>query len=81
VAEFTMVQYGQEVFWPVGLDGKYRMSGQGQAQAGYWEDAQTFIIKVFDIGQLTRRFHFDGSRLEVTIPEVNMTLKCQIRNP
>ncbi len=76
-----MVRNGQETSSPVGLDGKYRLDVQGTAQSGYWEDAQTFILEVFDIGQLTRRFHFDGDRLEVTVPEINLTLKCQVQNP
>jgi hypothetical protein len=80
-AEFTMVRNGQESSSPVGLDGKYRLDAQGTASAGYWEDAQTFILKIFDIGQLTRRLHFDGQRLEVTVPEINLTIKCQMQNP
>ena len=81
VAEFSLVRYGQEVLWPVGLDGKYRLSDQGLAQAGYWEDSQTFVLQVFDIGQLTRRFHFDADRLEVSIPEAGLTLECKVQNP
>lgn len=80
VGEFAMVRNGQETASPVGLDGKYRLDAQGTAQTGYWQDAQTFILEVFDIGQLTRRFRFDGTRLEVTVPEINLTLKCQVQN-
>jgi CubicO group peptidase (beta-lactamase class C family) len=78
---FSMVRYGQETFSPVGLDGKYRLDSQGTAQSGYWEDSQTFILEVFDIGQLTRRLHFDANRLDFTVPEINLTLKCQVQNP
>jgi len=78
---FSMVRYGQETSSPVGLDGKYLLDSQGTAQTGYWEDSQTFILEVFDIGQLTRRFHFDADRLEVTVPEINLTIKCQVQNP
>jgi hypothetical protein len=76
-----MVRNGQETASPVGLDGKYRLDAQGTAQIGYWQDPQTFILEVFDIGQLTRRFHFDANRLEVTVPEINLTLNCQTQNP
>jgi hypothetical protein len=78
---FSMVRNGQETTSPVGLDGKYRLDSQGTAQSGYWEDSQTFILEVFDIGQLTRRLHFDADRLEVTVPEINLTVKCQVQNP
>jgi CubicO group peptidase (beta-lactamase class C family) len=78
---FSMVRNGQETSSPVGLDGKYRLDSQGTAQSGYWEDSQTFILEIFDVGQLTRRFHFDADRLEVTVPEINLTLKCQVQNP
>ena len=81
VGVFSMVRNGQETSSPVGLDGKYRLDSQGTAQSGYWEDSQTFILEVFDIGQLTRRFHFNADRLEVTVPEINLTLNCQTQNP
>jgi CubicO group peptidase (beta-lactamase class C family) len=81
VGVFSMVRYGQETSSPIGLDGKYRLDSQGTAQLGYWEDSQTFILEIFDIGQLTRRIHFDADRLEVTVPEINLTLKCQVQNP
>jgi CubicO group peptidase (beta-lactamase class C family) len=80
-AVFSMVRNGQQTTSPVGLDGRYRLDVQGTASAGYWEDAQTFILEFFDIGQLTRRLHFDGKRLEVTVPEINLTLNCQTQNP
>ncbi len=78
---FSMVRNGQETSSPIGLDGKYRLDSQGTAQSGYWENSQTFILEVFDIGQLTRRFHFDASQLEVTVPEINLTIECQVQNP
>jgi CubicO group peptidase (beta-lactamase class C family) len=78
---FSMVRNGQETSSPFGLDGKYRLDSQGTAQYGYWEDTQTFILEIFDIGQLTRRLHFNGDSLEVTIPEINLVLKCQVQNP
>jgi CubicO group peptidase (beta-lactamase class C family) len=78
---FSMVRNGQETSSPVGLDGKYRLDSQGTAQSGYWEDSETFILEIFDIGQLTRRLHFNADRLEVTVPEINLTLKCAVQNP
>jgi hypothetical protein len=81
VGVFSMVRNGQETTSPVRLDGKYRLDSQGTAQFGYWEDLQTFILDFFDIGQLTRKLHFDADKLDVTVPEINLTLKCQGQNP
>jgi CubicO group peptidase (beta-lactamase class C family) len=78
---FSMLRNGQETTSPIGLDGKYLLDSQGTAHSGYWEDSQTFILEVFDIGQLTRWFHFDADRLDVTVPEIDLTLKCQVQNP
>jgi hypothetical protein len=80
VAEMYMGQSGRDFIWDIGLDGKYRMAPEGLTR-GYWEDPQTFIIQLFDIGTRTRRLHFDGDRLEVGIPEAGLTLKCQVQNP
>jgi hypothetical protein len=80
-ASLSLTQYGVESVWPVGLDGKYRLSSQGQAQRGYWENPRTFVLEIFDIGQLTRRLNFTGDRLEVEVPEVGLTLLCQVQNP
>jgi CubicO group peptidase (beta-lactamase class C family) len=78
---FFLVMNGQEFNWPIGLDGTYRMSADGQETSGYWKDKETFVINLFDIGQQTRLFHFTGNDLEVTIPELEMTLACHVQNP
>ncbi len=80
-ASLSLTQYGVEAIWPVGLDGKYRLSPQGQGQRGTWESSQVFILEIFDIGQLTRRLIFDNGSLEVEIPEVEMTLQCRVQTP
>ncbi len=76
-AGISLRRHGQEIFWPVGLDGKYRIASDGQAQSGFWEDERTFVLNIFDIGQLTRTLHFDGKNLEVGIPELGMNLSCR----
>jgi hypothetical protein len=81
VAGFSMVQYGQDVYWPIGLDGKYREAADGQAQVGYWEDADTFVIEIFDVGQLTRKLSFDGNKLQVNVPEIDFNIDCQVESP
>jgi CubicO group peptidase (beta-lactamase class C family) len=67
---------GQDVFWPVGLDGKYEQAADGQESSGYWVDESTFVLNIFDVGQLTRSFHFAGENLEIIIPESGLTLSC-----
>jgi CubicO group peptidase (beta-lactamase class C family) len=69
-----LTQSGMKSAWPIGLDGQYRISEQGQAQRGYWEGNNTFNLEIFDIGRLRRRFLFRDDRLEVEMPEVSMTL-------
>jgi CubicO group peptidase (beta-lactamase class C family) len=76
-AGISLRMNSQDIFWPVGLDGRYRMATYGQATSGYWEDEQTFVLNIFDIGQLTRTLHFDGENLEIGIPERGMTLACK----
>jgi CubicO group peptidase (beta-lactamase class C family) len=80
-AGFSLRMNGQDIFWPVGLDGNYRMADDGQATSGFWEDEQTFVLNIFDIGQLTRKLSFNGSNLQVSIPEVQLNIECQIRTP
>ena len=76
-AKFTVIQHGQESVSPIGLNGTYLLSPVGAAQRGYWKDSQTFILEVFDVGQLTRLLHYDGDSLKVEIPEAQLTLECQ----
>ena len=74
-------QYGMKAAWPAGLDGSYRLSAQGQAQRGYWEDEKTFSLEIFDIGVVVRRFIFEGDQLQVVVPEIPITVQCQVQNP
>jgi hypothetical protein len=48
---------------------------------GYWLDAQTFVLELFDIGQLTRRLHFNSEGLQVTIPEAELPIDCLVQAP
>jgi hypothetical protein len=49
------VQYGQNVFGPLGWMGKYRVAADGQAQAGYWQDDDTFVMKSLTPDSLPER--------------------------
>jgi CubicO group peptidase (beta-lactamase class C family) len=80
-AEMSLQMNGQDILWPVGLDGKYRMATDGQATSGFWQDDQTFVLNIFDVGQLTRKLIFSESNLEVSIPEVQMNIACRLQTP
>ena len=70
---------GDNEVWVIGLDGKYRVSTvSGEAVRGYWQDAQTFIVSTFEDGLLDYKLHFDGERVEVTAPQVGLSLKGHI---
>jgi hypothetical protein len=59
---------GQDLTWPIGLDGKYRMEPNGRSLRGYWSDPQTFMLMLFENGLSTFQFHFDGDQLVLTTP-------------
>lgn len=80
-ATLYLTRYGVEMVWPVGLNGRYRLSTEGQGQRGYWRDAQTFIFETFDIGHLTRQLNFEGDHLELVIPEAGLSITCHVQNP
>jgi len=67
--------------WPIGLDGKYRLSSEGQGLRGYWADPQTFALEIFDIGQSTYQLHFEDNRVEFSSPELGLRFEGQIENP
>lgn len=66
--EATMIVKGRYDLntWPVGLDGTYRQTLDGRAMRGYWSDDRTFVIEMFDIGQLTYFARFEADRLALT---------------
>jgi hypothetical protein len=70
---------GNEVTWKIGLDGQYRQSPEGALQRGYWRDAQTFVIEVFDVGMDTRTFTFTDDQLVVKAS--GMTIEGRMENP
>jgi hypothetical protein len=72
---------GVDVIWPIGLDGKYRLSPIGQGLRGYWADPQTLVIEVFEDGLSTRRLRFENDRVEITSPELGLRLEGQTSSP
>ena len=78
-ATMCMKRQGNDVIWPIGLDGKYRLSSDGLGLRGYWEDPQTFVIEVFDVGLSTLRLHFEDGRVLIDSP--GMKFEGQMENP
>ena len=74
-----MKRMGSDVIWPIGLDGKYRLSSEGLELRGYWENPQTLVIEIFDNGLSTLRFQFEADRLLVESP--GMRLEGHVKNP
>jgi CubicO group peptidase (beta-lactamase class C family) len=70
-----------EEIWTIGLDGKYRISPNGQAIRGHWTDPNTFILDVFEDGLVTYKFHFDGKRVQVSSPGLGLEFEGQIETP
>lgn len=68
---------GTDMVLPIGLDGRYRLSAEGTGFRGYWEEPQVFHFEAFDIGVVSRQAHFDGDRLELSLPEADLTVSCQ----
>ena len=69
----------KEVTWKIGLDGQYRQSPEGSLQRGYWKDAQTFVIEVFDVGMENRIFTFTDDR--VLVDASGLIIEGKMENP
>jgi CubicO group peptidase (beta-lactamase class C family) len=78
-ASFYLDLLGKEVTWKIGLDGQYRQSPEGALQRGYWRDAQTFVVEVFDVGMDTRVFTFADD--QVVVDASGMTIEGKQENP
>jgi CubicO group peptidase (beta-lactamase class C family) len=66
---------GEET-WPIGLQGAFRFTADGQAVRGYWSDENTFVLSIFDIGQQTYVARFEGSGLILTSQNVAGTFEA-----
>ena len=66
--------------WPIGLNGEYRVAPNGYALRGYWQDSQTFILEIFDIGQMTYQLHFEDDRLLLEAPLYGIKAEGQVEN-
>ena len=80
-ATLYMTLEGREVIWPIGLDGKYRLSPTGQGLRGYWADLQTFVIELFEDGLRILRLRFEEERVEISSPELGFSFEGRIQDP
>jgi hypothetical protein len=69
--------FGQDLVWEIGMDGHYRQSPAGDALLGYWEDANTFHLEIFDLGTQNFQAKFQRDSLQVISNEVDLTISCQ----
>jgi CubicO group peptidase (beta-lactamase class C family) len=70
--------FGQDMVWEIGLDGRYRqLSPSGDALIGYWQDAQTFRLEVFDIGTQIFLAKFQEDSIQIILEEANLTIVCK----
>jgi CubicO group peptidase (beta-lactamase class C family) len=67
---------GADEVWNIGLRGHYLLTSNGTGFRGYWMDAQSFYFEVFNIGWVSRRAVFNGDRLEIILPEAELTIAC-----
>jgi CubicO group peptidase (beta-lactamase class C family) len=82
--QFKRFSAPDTVSWPIGLDGVYRQSPEGQWLRGSWADPETFVFEMFDayeIGRDTFRLHFEEDRLEVSSPEQALMFEGEIGTP
>jgi hypothetical protein len=80
-ATLYMTLEGLDVIWPIGLDGKYRLSPTGQGLRGYWADLQTFVIELFEDGLSTLRLRFEEDRVDINSPELGFGFEGRIQDP
>jgi hypothetical protein len=73
---------GQDLVWEIGLDGHYRqLAPAGDALLGYWEDANTFHLEIFDLGTQIFQAQFQGDSLQVISKEADLIIPCKVSTP
>jgi CubicO group peptidase (beta-lactamase class C family) len=78
-ATMYLKRQGSNVIWKIGLDNKYRLSSDGLELRGYWEDSQTFIIEVFEVGLRTVHLYFTEDRVQIGASAAK--IEGQVENP
>jgi CubicO group peptidase (beta-lactamase class C family) len=79
VAVLHQKSFGQDLVWEIGMDGHYRqLSPDGDALLGYWEDASTFHLEIFDLGTQIYQVKFQGDSLQVISNEADLIIPCKV---
>jgi len=77
-ATLHLKRYGSEVSSsPLGLDGVYRSTPEGDLKRGYWVDPQTFFLEIFDVGEQRIQIHFEDDRVTFAAPDQGVSLEGQ----
>jgi hypothetical protein len=53
----------------------------GDALIGYWEDAETFHVDVFDIGTQTFLAKFEKDTLQIIVEDSDFSIACKAATP
>jgi hypothetical protein len=73
---------GQDLVWDIGMDGRYRqLDPSGDALLGYWEDANTVHLRIFDLGIQNFQAKFQGDNLQIISNEADVTVLCSAATP
>jgi CubicO group peptidase (beta-lactamase class C family) len=82
VAMLYQRSFGQDLVWQIGTDGHYRqLVPDGDALLGYWEDANTFHLEIFDLGTQTYQLKFQEDSVQVISNEADLIIPCRISSP
>jgi CubicO group peptidase (beta-lactamase class C family) len=69
--------FGQDLVWEIGMDGRYRqLDPSGDALLGYWEDANTLHLHIFDLGTQDFQAKFQEDGLQVISKEADLSIPC-----
>ncbi len=69
----TIQRTAGEIIWRIGLDNVFRHSSDGLWSRGRWQDPQTLVIELFDVGMLSRTIHFEGDDLTLIASGMRFT--------
>jgi CubicO group peptidase (beta-lactamase class C family) len=70
---------GQDLVWPIGLDGDYRLEPAGRAVRGYWSDRHTFSFEIFEDGFST--YQLKVVENGVLLETLSLSIQGQETNP
>lgn len=74
--------FGQELIWEIGLDGRYRqLAPSGDALIGFWEDANTFHLRSFDLGIQDYLAKFQEDSVQISVEGADLTIACKFATP